>query len=378
MANLNAILAWLPAICWLSLLLLPWRPWLNGETLVASEQDTDEFDHSSLTVLIPARNEAEVIAATLQSIASQGRGIKVILVDDGSSDGTSDVARTVANLDLTVLNAPSLPAGWSGKLWALEQGIQSVATPWTLLLDADIQLTPGMLAALMAQAINDDRQFISIMASLRMESFWEKLLMPAFIHFFKLLYPFRLANSGNPRFSAAAGGCILLESRLIREIGGFGAIRGSIIDDCSLAKQVKSLGARTWIGQSHGVVSLRCYPDLQSVWDMVARTAFTQLRYSAVLLLFCTAVMLGMYWAPALGLWLFTPPYRMPAALAFVAMLAAYLPTLRYYRKSSLWTLAMPVIAGLYLAMTWSSALRYWRGEASRWKARVYAADSIS
>jgi hopene-associated glycosyltransferase HpnB len=376
MATLVAFLTWLPAVCWIGLLLLPWRPWLNGETLAEADHGAEDFDHSLLTVLIPARNEAEVIAATLESIADQGEALKVILVDDGSSDGTADVARTVTRVDLTVIDGEPLPSGWSGKLWALEQGIQGVRTPYTLLLDADIRLAPGVLAALMQRARAECRQFLSVMASLRMESFWEKLLMPAFIHFFKLLYPFRLANSANPRFSAAAGGCILLETRLIREIGGFGAIRGSIIDDCSLARKVKALGASTWIGQSHGVVSLRAYPDLQSVWDMVARTAYTQLRYSPLLLVLCSVVMLAMFWLPLAGL--LAPAYRLPSGLALAGMLIAYLPTLSYYRKSPLWALAMPAIAGLYLAMTWSSALRYWRGEASRWKARVYAADTIS
>jgi hopene-associated glycosyltransferase HpnB len=329
-------------------------------------------------VLIPARNEAEVIADTLQSIAMQGVAIRVVLVDDGSSDGTADRARTVGGIDLTILEAEPLPPGWSGKLWALEHGLRAVQTPHTLLLDADIRLAPGVLAALLERARRDCCQFLSVMASLRMESFWEKLLMPAFIFFFKLLYPFRLANSTNPRCAAAAGGCILLETRLLREIGGFAAIRGAIIDDCALARKVKALGARTWIGQSHGVVSLRRYPDLGSVWEMVARTAYTQLHHSAVLLALCTLLMAGMFWLPPLGLLVWGGLGAVAAAVASVSMAVAYLPTLSYYRKSPLWALALPVIAGLYLAMTWTSAWRYWRGEASRWKARSYATETLS
>lgn len=357
-------------IGWLALLLAPWRPWLTGETL---EPGAPPYRPDDLTVLIPARNEADAIAATLQGLAAQGMDIRVALVDDCSSDGTADIARQASGIRLRLVEGAPLPRGWSGKLWALEQGIRMIETRWTLLLDADIRLAPGMIAALLDKARRDDRQFVSVMASLRMESFWEKLLMPAFVLFFKLLYPFRLANS--PRFplAAAAGGCILLETRLIREIGGFAALKDALIDDCALAGKIKATGARTWIGQSRSVVSQRRYESLDSIWEMVARSAFTQLRYSGWLLGLCTLLMLAMFWAPAIGLIWTDGKTLLWSLAAWFAMTIAYRPTLRYYGRTGNWAWLFPPIAALYLAMTWSSAIRYWNGVRSRWKERVYA-----
>lgn len=369
-------LALASAIMWGITLLLPWRPWLNGQTLEAEGDPAESLE--DLTVLIPARNEADVIEATLMALSSQGKRVKVVLVDDGSSDGTADLALKVQGLDLRVVPAAPLPVGWSGKLWALEQGIKHVETPYTLLLDADILLRPGMVASLLNKARSDRRHFVSIMASLRMVSHWERLLMPAFIYFFKLLYPFELANSRHSYFAAAAGGCILLETRLISEIGGFDAIRGSLIDDCTLAKRVKGQGCRIWIGQSKAVVSLREYNELTTIWDMVARTAFTQLRYSTWLLVLCTALMTLSFWVPVVGLLLADSDVFRLAGLAYFGMAVTYYPTLRYYQLSPLWALMLPMTASLYLAMTWSSALRFWRGERSRWKSRVYATETES
>ncbi len=373
MVDLLLAISAFSAFAWITVLLLPWRPWLNDETL---EPDSSASgDLSDLTVLIPARNEAEVIALTLRGIAEQGRGVKVVLVDDGSEDGTAQIARRVEGIDLTVIEGQPLPPGWSGKLWALEQGSREITTTWTLLLDADIRLLPGMAAALLDKARKDNRQFVSIMASLRMESFWEKFLMPAFIFFFKLLYPFRLANSKIPYFAAAAGGCILLETRLIAEIGGFSIIRQAIIDDCSLAKRIKQAGYRIWIGQSRSVISLRRYERLESIWEMVARTAFTQLRYSALLLALCTLLMMSLFLAPLVAIIWADEMIQAWSLTAYSCMVAVYRPILRYYDRSRSWALILPLIGSFYLAMTWTSALRYWRGERSRWKNRVYSKE---
>lgn len=357
------------ALAWLALALLPWQPWRNREVLEAGPAGSSDL--SDVTVLIPARNEAAVIAETLEALAAQGKGLQVLVVDDASEDGTGDIARQ-APLTVRVIRSQALPEGWSGKLWALEQGAAVVATPFTLLLDADIRLTPGLLPVLQEKMRRDGVHFLSLMASLRMDSFWEKLLMPAFIYFFKLLYPFALSNSRFPGVAAAAGGCILLETRLIREIGGFAAIRGALIDDCTLARTVKNAGNRTWIGLSRSVISLRAYPQLAEIWDMVARTAYTQLRYSVPLLGLCTLLMSALFWLPPLGL-LAGGSATLFSALAYGLMVLLYLPTLRFYERSPLWALAMPAIATLYLAMTWSSAIRYWRGIRSRWKGRVYS-----
>lgn len=353
------------AAIWLTILLLPWQPWRNREVLEA--QPGAPEDLSDVTVLIPARDEAAVIGATLAGLADQGENLNVIVVDDCSSDGTGEIARNFGGLDVTVLESQPLPEGWSGKLWALEQGRQRVETPLTLLLDADIQLRPGLIAALKRRMRERNAAFISLMATLRMENFWEKLLLPAFVYFFKLLYPFALANSASRHFAAAAGGCILLETRVLEEIGGFSAIRGALIDDCTLAYTVKRAGRRTWMGLSRSVVSLRRQERLADVWNMVARTAFTQLRYSVALIFLCTGLMTVLFWLPLLGM-----SGDLGYAFAFAGMTLSFLPTLGFYGLSLFWALLLPLTATLYLAMTWSSALRYWRGERSRWKGRVY------
>ncbi|MDD2767356.1 MAG: glycosyltransferase [Methylococcus sp.] len=359
------------------ILILPWRPWLNREVLHAERCGRDA-ELNDVTVVIPARDEAAVIGQTLAALKDQGTGLRVVLVDDGSADGTADAALRVEGLDLAVLRNETLPAGWSGKLWALEQGAARVGTEYTVLLDADIVLLPGVLGALRNKMHGENIHFASVMASLRMTNAWEKLLMPAFVYFFKMLYPFALANSPDRRFAAAAGGCIMLETRLLGQIGGFASIHGALIDDCTLAKTVKAAGARTWIGLSREVVSLRPYDTLADVWEMIARTAFTQLRYSVWLLAACTLLMLMLFWLPLAGL--FAPDAGIRLAAAWGALLIAwtYAPSLRFYGRCIGWSLLMPVIAGLYLAMTWSSALRYWRGERSRWKGRVYRSSEES
>ncbi len=366
----------LPSILiWWGILLLPWRPWSSRESLEVDSSSIESPDLSQVTVLIPARNEASAIGKTLRALQSQGRGLRVIVVDDQSDDSTSEIARTVLpEAQLQIITGKPLPSGWSGKLWALEQGWRHINTPLTLLLDADIALQPGLLEALRNKMRTEGRQLVSLMAWLRMETLWEKLLMPAFIYFFKLLYPFHLSNQGPAWIAAAAGGCILLETQILTQMGGFESLRESLIDDCALARRVKRLGYRTWIGLSRGVHSLRPYDNLASIWEMVARTAFTQLFYSAGLLIFVSIIFIAAFWLPLIGLWATNPWVQLTAAFALIGMLLSYLPLLRYYRLSIVWSLALPIIAALYLAMTWDSALRYWRGERSCWKARVYSA----
>jgi len=191
----------------------------------------------------------------------------------------------------------------------------------------------------------DDLQLASLMAALRMVGFWERVFMPAFIYFFKMLYPFRLSNSAFPWVAAAAGGCILLKTEALKGSGGFRAVRNDLIDDCALARQIKSFGGRTWIGLSRSVQSLRAYEDLRGIWNMVARTAFYQLRYSALLLLLCSAVMIAVFWFPVAGMFIASTPAKIVSGCALAAMVLSYLPTLRFYHLSFGWALLLPMIA---------------------------------
>ena len=366
------------AAIWFCILVLPWQPWRVRERLEPeSVGGGAEAGLADVTVLIPARDEAAVIGDTLAALGRQGRGLRVILVDDRSSDGTAEVARRAAteSLSLDIYGGAPLADGWTGKLWALEQGRRHVVTPLVLLLDADITLRPGMVRALLAKREESGAALVSVMAALHMQRRWERLLLPAFIFFFRLLYPFHLANKPSRWVAAAAGGCVLMETAALDRIGGFDAIRGALIDDCALARAVKNAGLRTWVGVTSGAVSHRAYPTLDAVWQMVARTAYTQLRYSPALLLLCTLLMALAFWAPIAGL-AGSLAAQIAAGVGLVAMAVCYVPTLRYYRLSPAWALALPLIGTLYLAMTWHSALRDWGGRRSVWKGRVYGRES--
>jgi hopene-associated glycosyltransferase HpnB len=365
------------SLIWLFILATPWRPWGTRESLDA-RGPVPEADLSEITVVIPARDEADLIETTLSGLQNQGRHLTVLLVDDQSTDGTAVIARRVGLPNLSIIEGQRPPEGWSGKLWALDQGFRHVNTPLVLLMDADIELGPGVLWSARELMREKGLQFISLMASLRMISFWERFLIPAFIYFFKLVYPFRLSNSRRSATAAAAGGFILLETRLLREMGGFEAVRGELIDDCALAGRIKSCGHTTWVGLSHSVRSLRPYPCLRTIWTMVARTAFTQLRYSLPSLLLCTSVLVLAFWMPVIGAVFGSGVSRHAAVLGLAAMFVSYLPTLGFFRLSRLWALTMPLIGTLYLAMTWTSAIRYWQGKRCQWKGRIYSKEEPS
>jgi hopene-associated glycosyltransferase HpnB len=368
MSIVEWVAALLPVVMWVGLLLVPWRPWSTRERIEADPQAVP-VDLSEITVLIPARNEADVIGLTLAGLQSQGSGLQVVVVDDQSSDKTAEIAASFPNT--RVIRGQPLPEGWAGKLWALEQGKSQVTTPITLLLDADIQLQPGLLPALLAHKRRENRQFVSLMADLRRTSFWDRLLLPAFVYYFKLLYPFSVSNSSSRLVAAAAGGCILVDTQALERAGAFASLRNALIDDCTLARQVKNAGYRTWLGLSRGVVSLRPYGTLGSIHDMVARSAFTQLGYSTALLLVVTVLFALAYGLP-FALLASAATWRL-GLLALVAMMLSYLPMLRYYHMRLAWALLLPFGAVLYLGMTWSSAIRYWRGVRSRWKDRTYS-----
>jgi hopene-associated glycosyltransferase HpnB len=372
------LLACVPgAVIWLTILLLPWRPWSTRERLEVGDEPAAVVT-DDLTILIPARNEAGQITRTLEALKAQAPDVRVLLVDDRSADGTAEAARAVGLTGLQVIAGREMPVGWTGKLWALDQGLAAVETRLTLMLDSDIELGPGVIAALLEAKRSRDVHMVSLMATLETTGFWERLLLPAFVYFFKLLYPFRLSNSSLRWVAAGAGGCVLIDTQVLREVGAFSAIRDELIDDCALAARVKAAGHRTWIGLSRAVVSHRSYDGLPRIWNMVARTAFTQLRYSLLLLTGCVVALSWAFWLPLVGLAAGDRVTRIAALTALCAMIATYLPTLRFYRLSALWAGLLPLTGTLYLAMTLDSAWRYYRGVRSAWRGRVYSSESHS
>lgn len=369
---------------WLALWLLPWQPNRTRERLDRGSQSADG-DLSDICALIPARNEAAYLSTTLAALARQGPGLRVIVVDDESSDGTAEVAARAGHahgpgaassrppLDVSVVNGQALPPGWGGKLWALQQGLEHVDRPYTLLLDADIELAPGFLPVLREDLRARGVALYSVMVLLRAASVWERLLVPPFIFFFKLLYPFGLANDPRSPVAAAAGGLILVETEVLRSLGGFEAICDALIDDCSLAAAVKGAGHGTRLVMSRDVVSRRAYTKLADFWRMVSRTAFTQIKYSALSLLLVTALMIGLFAVPVAAL--IISPLSLAGlfgGLAWLAMALAFAPVVKFYRLPLAWTLTLPLASALFLAMTWDSALAYWRGTRARWKDRAY------
>jgi len=361
-------------LLWLTILMLPWQPWRCREVLEADKEGVSP-DMNDITVLIPARNEEQVIAAVLCGVACQGNGIHVVMVDDESTDGTRRTALDAME-GISIVNGTAPPEGWSGKLWALEQGYKHVRTPFVLLLDADIELQAGIIQAMLDKMHQNELSMMSLMAAPNMSSLRERALMPAFIYFFKLLYPFALSNRPETGVAAAAGGCVMLETRLLDEMDGFATIKDAIIDDCTLAKRIKSAGYRIWIGLTHDAISQR-HGSVADMGNMVARTAFTQLHYSWLLLIGCTALLAIAYLVPFTGL--FFSGWTFAASLTVLsAMCISYLPVLEFYERSPLWAAFLPLIAAWYLAMTWLSAFRYWKGERSRWKERSYPVLSMN
>ncbi len=378
-------------VAWLALLLAPFRAFSTRERLEAlpvSASDTAadpsavagvgaatqgaRTSLADVTVLIPARNEAQVLAQTLQALTEQGEGLDVIVVDDDSEDDTAQVAARFAPTVRVIAGQP-IPPGWAGKLWALEQGLQHVTRERVLLLDADITLKPGMVATLLQRAEHSGAVLVSVMAKLRTRNFWERLLVPPFIFFFKLLYPFALVNDPRRRTAAAAGGCMLVDAKALRDAGGYAAMRDALIDDCTLARRLKDRGSAVWLGLSDSAVSLRGYETLADLWHMVARSAFTQLRYSALLLLLTTVTMLIVFLVPLVALLSLESAVTAGlGAAALAAMALAYLPVVRFYNLPLWWALTLPAAGLMFMTMTISSAFSYWRGTRATWKNRRY------
>jgi hopene-associated glycosyltransferase HpnB len=337
----------------------------------------------SVAIVVPARDEAAVLRQSLPSLLNQryAGAARVILVDDNSSDGTAEVAAGLdaGGLPLTVTAPGEPPPGWTGKLWALRHGVELAGEVDLLLLtDADIEHEPGSLAALVTAAA--DRDLVSQMVRLRVQTPWERLIVPAFVYFFAMLYPFRWSNRNGGRTAAAAGGCTLVRRTALQGAGGIAAIRGAVIDDVALAGLIKRAGGRIWLGLADRVASIRPYPTLASLWQMVSRSAYSQLRNSVLLLIGTVLALVLIFVVPpmatVLGAVRGDVPELLAGAAAWAVMSATFIPMLRYYRQPRVAALALPVTATLYLAMTVDSARQHWLGRGAQWKGRTYETPS--
>jgi hopene-associated glycosyltransferase HpnB len=337
-----------------------------------------------VAAVVPARNEAAHVAQSIGSLLGQDyRGAwTVILVDDDSDDGTAEIARGATNGDarLRLVTSRGLPAGWTGKLWALKQGIDAAAAlpeppDYLLLTDADIAHAPDSVSRLVARAEEKGLVLASLMVKLRCESFAERANIPAFIFFFQMLYPFSWVNRPQSSTAAAAGGCMLVRADALRGAGGVDAIRGALIDDCTLARVLKGRGP-IWLGLTERAHSVRPYPALADIRRMVVRSAYAQLHYSPLLLLATVAGMVLTYLVPPLAAIFGSGAARVIGLAAWALMAVAFQPTLRLYRLSPLWGIALPAIALQYVLFTLDSAYQYVRGRGGSWKGRLQAKAS--
>ncbi len=337
-----------------------------------------------VAIVVPARNEADAVTESVSSLLRQDYpAAALVLVDDHSDDGTADVARRAAadvGADrLTVVNAEALPQGWTGKLWAVKQGIAAAeakhAPKYLLLTDADIVHAPDTLSWLVAHAEAHGLVLASLTARWRCENLAERVHIPAFIFFFQLLYPFAWVNRPDHPMAGAAGGCMLVRTDALRAAGGIDSIRDALIDDCALAAELKKQGP-IWLGLTNRVQSIRPYPDWDSIRRMVARSAYAQLRYSPLMLLGCIAGMVLTYLVPPYMALFATGWAQLFGAVAWALMAMSFQPVLRFYRLSPLWGVALPAISFLFMLYTLDSAYQYAAGKGGSWKGRVQAKAS--
>jgi hopene-associated glycosyltransferase HpnB len=378
-------IAWTAAgslAAWLWLLLCQGFFW---RTDVRLPRRTEPDVWPSVCVVVPARDEAAVLPASLPSLLAQdypGRA-EIFLIDDGSSDGTGELARELARrqggLPLTVDSPGEPPGGWTGKLWAVRHGISLARArdpEYLLLTDADIAHAPDSLRGLVAAARTGGFDLVSQMARLRMESRWERLVVPAFVYFFAQLYPFRRIGRKGARTAAAAGGCVLLRAEAAERARIPDAIRHAVIDDVALARAVKRGGGHIWLGLAERVDSVRPYPRLSDLWRMVSRSAYAQLRHNPLVLAGTVAGLALVYLVPpgalVAGLAGGGTASVVVGGLAWLVMTGTYVPMLRYYRQPLWLAPLLPFTAFLYLLMTVDSAVQHYRGRGAAWKGRTY------
>jgi hopene-associated glycosyltransferase HpnB len=336
-----------------------------------------------VVAIAPARNEAQTIARAVTSLAKQEYPgeFSILVVDDHSEDGTAEFAQKAAKEcgameKIVVHSAAELPQGWTGKVWAMNEGVRAAtkgAPDYFWLTDADIEHAPDTLQRLVSRAERDSLDLASLMVLLQAKTFPERLLIPPFLYFFLMLYPPRSIASPKARTAGAAGGCILLRSSALERIGGFAAIRGEVIDDCALARAVKKSGGKIWMGLTRASVSLRSYGSFAEIRDLIARTAFTQLRYSLFLLVATLLALFATYILPFLSFFEGEDPGWFLAATAICLMAVSYGVTVRFYNLKFLWALTLPIAATFYAYATCLSAVRYWFGRGAQWKGRTQA-----
>lgn len=377
---------------WLYLALLHGRFWCGDQRLEGTADPAPEsWPH--VIAVVPARNEAEAIERSIGSLLRQdypGR-FSVILADDESADDTAARARATAmeleaSERLEVVPTPERPAGWVGKMWAVETGVEAARlrdadAPWLLLTDADIEHSPGNLRRLVARGESQRLALVSLMVRLEADHGWGRLLVPAFVYFFQKLYPFPLVNDPSSRVAGAAGGCMLVRRAALEAAGGVAPMRGEIIDDCAFGRALKGQGP-IWLGLTSSEQSVRAYMGLGEVWQMVARSAFTQLHYSWLLLAGTLMGLALLYLVPPLATICGAASGQGILLLAGVAawglQAATFLPTLALYGRGPAWALALPLAGLLYAVMTFDSARQHARGEGARWKGRVAASSQAA
>lgn len=376
------VLGVIPLAVWIGMLAARGGFWLARERDDLGEPTGDPNPWPAVTAVVPARDEADVIAYSLGSLLAQDYPgpFKVILVDDQSDDGTAEIARETARRlgvehRLQVLTGAPRPAGWTGKLWAVSQGVaraDEAAPDYLLLTDADIGHAPDNLRQLVSRAESGGRVLVSLMAKLSCANAAERFLIPAFVYFFEMLYPFAQVNRAGSQVAAAAGGCMLVKREALAAAGGIASIRHEIIDDCALGRRMKAQGP-IWLGLTERATSLRPYEDVDAIGRMVSRSAYAQLGYSVVVLSGVVAGMVLTYVAPPVAAVVGTGWMRACGAAAWALMALSFLPMARFYRVSPLWGVGLPLIGATYTMFTLQSAIQVWRGQGGMWKGRAQA-----
>jgi hopene-associated glycosyltransferase HpnB len=370
-----------PVLIWAYLLLGRGLFWLARERDDRREP-APPTQWPTVVAVTPARNEADVIARSVGSLLAQDYPgpFHLILVDDQSGDGTADIARTVATelgqeRRLDIISGRPLPKGWVGKMWAVHQGVNSAsqkAPVYLLLTDADIGHTPDNLRRLVARAEAGHLALVSLMARLSTQTMAERLLIPAFVFFFDMLFPFSWVNDARSKVAAGAGGCMLVRREALEAAGGIAAIQNAIIDDCALATRLKAQGP-IWLGLTHRAESLRPYGSIGDIGRMVSRSAYAQLNYSPWLLAGTVLGMAMTYLAPCLAALFGHGVVQILGVAAWLMMGLSFAPIVRYYRLSPMWGFALPAIGALYTLFTVQSAVQVWKGKGGMWKGRAQA-----